>query len=244
MNSFHVKEFWIQKEGNLPEQYEDAYAYDENLLLFALADGATESCFSKYWASLLVNNFVQSPFSFDSDLVHNMERWLQPIRDNWYSGIDWKNLPWYVETKARMGAFSSFLGLKIYEEEKGKKIISIAVGDSCLFLVRDDRVEYTFPIKSSGEFSNRPRLIGSRLPSNRAISNISVEKLNIYPGDSLILATDALCKWFLESVECGQNPWKDLDFGSIQEFREFITSLRNEGSMRNDDVTLLLVKMS
>jgi hypothetical protein len=58
--------------------------------------------------------------------------------------------------------------------------------------------------------------------------------------------TDALAKWFLEQVEvCGQ-PWQDLDRllqAPVPQaaFEEWVTTLRDAGRLRNDDVTMMLI---
>jgi hypothetical protein len=58
--------------------------------------------------------------------------------------------------------------------------------------------------------------------------------------------TDALAKWFLEQVEVCGRPWQELD-GLLQAptpqpaFEEWVTTLRDAGRLRNDDVTLMLI---
>ena len=45
--------------GNSPAEYEDALAADDAAGRYAVADGATEGCFTGLWARLLVEDFVQ-----------------------------------------------------------------------------------------------------------------------------------------------------------------------------------------
>jgi hypothetical protein len=67
------------------------------------------------------------------------------------------------------------------------------------------------------------------------------------PGDAFYLMTDALAYWFMRETEEGRTPWRvlrDLNTSDeIKPFREWVKTLRVEGAMRNDDVTLLRVDM-
>ena len=59
--------------------------------------------------------------------------------------------------------------------------------------------------------------------------------------------TDALAAWFLGAVEEGGRPWKDLanvlsDPDPDYAFATWVSSLRATRRLRNDDVTLLMVR--
>jgi len=60
--------------------------------------------------------------------------------------------------------------------------------------------------------------------------------------------TDALACWFMREAEEGRTPWRvlrDLDTSDeIKPFREWVETLRKEGAMRNDDVTLLRIDIT
>ena len=45
--------FWLPRRGNSPDEYEDAFAVDDASGRYAVADGATEGCFTGLWARLL-----------------------------------------------------------------------------------------------------------------------------------------------------------------------------------------------
>ena len=59
-------------------------------------------------------------------------------------------------------------------------------------------------------------------------------------GDLFVLATDALAEWFLRQLEIGAQPWQGLIGMTQDTFPSMITRLRQEGTMRNDDVTLII----
>ena len=45
--------FWLPRRGNSPDEYEDAFAVEDASGRYAVADGATEGCFTGLWARLL-----------------------------------------------------------------------------------------------------------------------------------------------------------------------------------------------
>ncbi|MCS7305279.1 MAG: hypothetical protein NZ602_09265 [Thermoguttaceae bacterium] len=113
-----VYSFWLPKEGNRPEEYEDAFALDEVQRRFAIADGATESGYAGLWAKLLVDQWVRRPpFDFStqgSKLVQKHQswrRWLRSLRAEWLAQVARPNLPWYAIHKIHQGAFATFLGV-------------------------------------------------------------------------------------------------------------------------------------
>ena len=62
------------------------------------------------------------------------------------------------------------------------------------------------------------------------------------PGDLFLLMTDALAQWFLASWEHGAIPWAELvKLEGEDAFGKFVLPLRQEGRLRNDDTTLVIV---
>jgi hypothetical protein len=179
--------FTLPKEGHSPEEYEDAFAGKGGR--FALADGASESSFACEWANLLVEGFVASGESVIAP------SWLNPLRQRWAAQVDGLELEWYGEEKRRLGAFATFLGLIVKKPRQAKEgqWKALAVGDSCLFQVRQDRLLRAFPVRRSGDFGNRPPLLGSRCPAGRqAQAQVRFGKWE--RGDRFFLMTDALAE--------------------------------------------------
>jgi hypothetical protein len=117
----------------------------------------------------------------------------------------------------------------------------MAVGDVCLFQIRAEEVIVHFPVQRAADFGTTPPLLSSRLDYNRR----SLEALRTctgesWPGDLFVLATDALAAWFLSQVETGARPWQRLIGLTEDTFAALVASLRREGVIRNDDVTLVL----
>jgi hypothetical protein len=118
-----------------------------------------------------------------------------------------------------------------------------ALGDTCLFHVRDDRLLRAFPIEDSPAFGMNPPLAASRTADESVLTrHIAVADGWCESGDQLYLATDALAAWFLRSAEAGARPWtvlRDFVAGGHEAFETFVAEERAAGSLRNDDVALV-----
>ena len=264
-----VSKFTAPKDGNSLEENEDSSytmsdkteSKEDGIYCYAVTDGATESSFAKEWAWELAKAYCKGKLC-DKDVFTT---YLQKIQENWQQNIDTKenSLPWYALEKAQSGAFSSLIGLKICNQGTWK---AIAVGDSCLFQIRRDKLITKFPIEHSREFNNRPFLISSLNSKNSELAENTrffEDKWEI--GDSFYLMTDALSCWFLEECEKGNSPWlilnnsnnkKDFDYlidklrkhekyeGDFKEkINSLINSLRLNKQIRNDDVTLIIITL-
>jgi hypothetical protein len=63
-------------------------------------------------------------------------------------------------------------------------------------------------------------------------------------GDMFLLCTDALARWFLTQHVANRSPWLTLSALQTQaDFADFVMHLRREGSIEDDDMTLLRVMM-
>jgi serine/threonine protein phosphatase PrpC len=224
--------FHAPKAGHGPDEYEDAFAGDLHEGRFAIADGASESAFADVWAKLVVNAYVNSPGPWSA--------WLTAAREQWCVQVQERELPWYAEAKFQEGAYAAVLGIAF----KGSRWRATAVGDCCLFHVRDQHLLQAFPLRHSREFSNRPSLVGSR---RRKTEQARARRIHVggklLTGDVLFLTTDALAEYFLKQFEDNQKPWQDwLAFSTDELFAQRIQKLRAAKVLRNDDVTLMIIE--
>jgi hypothetical protein len=139
------------------------------------------------------------------------------------------------------GAFATFLGLVV----EGPAWHAVAVGDTCLFQVRADRLEVAFPLARAEDFHSSPWLVGSRQPPAGVPSQHSVRAEGEWRGgDRVYLMTDALAHWFLAQHEAGRGPWRVLDellARPRDAFEGWAQAQRAAGWLRNDDVTLVAI---
>ncbi len=206
---------------------------------FAVADGATESAFARLWARQLVRAYCHGrlrPEAIATDIL--------PVRQGWIDCLSHWPLPWYTEEKIRLGAYSTLAGLAL---EDGRWH-AIAVGDSCLFQVRGDRVVRAFPIEDVGDFGTRPALLGSVAGPLGVVAEPLTADGPWLPGDVFYLMTDALAQWFLQSNDDGERVARLAGVDSSDAFARLVSAERAEhdpvegAGLANDDTTMVRVQ--
>ncbi|ELS31962.1 MULTISPECIES: hypothetical protein [Pseudanabaena] len=235
-----IQSFSVQKAGNTPTECEDIWHFAKcnARVSIALSDGATESSFAREWAKELVTAFVNRRCPWQ-EIYSCAANWLGPLQINWQQWLAHQNLSWFAKRKAGAGAFATFLSLEVFPNLSWR---SLAVGDSCLFIVRDRRLHKSFPLQNSQEFSNCPKLIGTHgQAANMHMSQIQGEAKI---GDRFYLTTDAIACWILKQIEANQDPWVKLEeIDSQASFAEWVTELRDRRDIANDDTTLLCLQI-
>lgn len=235
------RSFVLHKDGNAPDEYEDALAGNPSVGRFAVADGASESSFAAQWAKLLVEGFIAAR-------RRTTLNWLLPLHKRWADAVDHLELDWFGEEKREQGAFATFLGMVIQKAQATEgRWRAVAVGDCCLFHVRKDTLLASFPVQRSTDFGNRPPLICSRAVAGKdglAQAKRIVGKWE--KGDRFFLMTDALAEWFLQRHEQERRPWDSLQRRLAEPnglLTAYIGQLRSQKELKNDDVTLLTINL-
>src|SRR5207244_12238410 len=116
----------------------------------------------------------------------------------------------FEESGLDRGAFSTLLGLAFNSVTHAHgSWTATALGDTCLFQVRDDALLAAFPLKHPDEFDNAPRLVPSRPDDlGRVLGALDAEAGDWRTGDTFSLATDAVAAWFLRDAHAGGRPWR------------------------------------
>lgn len=236
----------LPKAGNTPEECEDAIYLSSNGAKVAIADGATESSFSREWAQMLVEGFGKSRSKVATD---NFMTHLNSWQAEWKKIVDTKDLPWYAEEKVRQGAFSTLLGIRF--DLKKSQWQGIGIGDCCLFQFREEKLQCTFPVSSAEEFGNNPYLVSSNQASNKNISEHFKETTgSIQEGDFFILASDALAHWLFRNIEDGEKleKFRALLRGHSKKdyqknFSNWLNYQREQKEIKNDDVVFCLIEI-
>lgn len=243
--------FSVAKAGSAPGENEDAAAplasgcrTTPTHFRCAVSDGATTSAFSREWAQSLVAAYRRNVLENElrpSDLL--------ALRQAWNAERRGEQLPWYLEEKVLQGGFASLLGLTVrapFAVCKLRAWEAVAVGDTCLFHLRGDRLLQSFPLTRPEEFDDRPLLLSSNLPDVPSDLSLGQQCRGLWePGDCFLLMTDALAAWFLMEVSRDSRPWEQMLGQHItsDEFESLVSNLRNAGQLRNDDTTLLSVRV-
>jgi Protein phosphatase 2C len=244
MEGVHVGVFHTQKAGNAVSEYEDAFwpkqtaALREETMRVAVADGATDAVYSGLWARLLVKAYgkhLMTGETIRADLMKASEVWNRVVGRS--------PLPWYAEEKARAGAYAALVGLELNRQGDGLSgnWSVLACGDSCFFHLRSDRLIRSFPLSRAEEFSSSPLLFGSN-PETRGLEALRITAGSWEDGDCFYLMSDALASWSLSSHESGENPWqrlREITLSKGAPFEDWISSLRRDRAIKNDDCTLI-----
>lgn len=236
---------WLQKNGCVPEEYEDSFAPDSGpsqvvqQFRCAVADGATETSFSGLWAKILCQGYVSGEVS------------LEKMQDQWLTDVSSKQLPWYAEQKLESGAYAALVCLEIRQEVHRIEWSAKAIGDSCLFHLRQGKLVTSFPIENWQDFNNSPLLMASKADRNEeALASVKVTHGVCDVGDQFLLMTDAISHWFLRKLSDNEEIVAEIESFAIQEklneicARERALRLDDgRAAMPNDDVTVTLVSI-
>lgn len=246
--------YTIPKRGGVSSENEDHYFPYEaeikrNHHSVAIADGASEGFLSKLWSKILTISYVNwdttdvdirlfSDFCID---IYELQRkrYLERRKE---AG---KPLKWFEENLMAKGSFSTLLGLSFDDSKPGGGLwVAYSIGDSCLIQFREKVVD-TFPEIGSADFGNSPDLIASNPIYNKELINKVNVKTGEYAfGDTFYLMTDAIANWFITQLEEEKSPWSTLneylDYDH-EGLTEYLTHLRDEGKLKNDDVTIARV---
>jgi hypothetical protein len=258
------------KLGSLDEECEDAFSVSPQVssdeliegvpVLVSVADGASESLLSRHWAKTLTTTMVKASAenpdavrqgqTFADTVLDAIDEW-----DGWLEKYLAKReellnpIRWYEEPGLERGSHSAVLTAYFAHSlgETGDWYAS-ALGDVCLFQVRDDNLLYSFPLAHSSDFNNAPALLNSKNRDVEIISlRVEVASGSYAVGDQFFVGTDALAAWFFARFEEGGRPWETLRdvtrSGDAQEFSAWVQDERSSGRMRNDDVTVVNVDL-
>jgi hypothetical protein len=101
--------FWLPRRGNSPTEYEDACAADDATGRYAVADGASEGCFTDLWARLLVEDFVHRLNCLAAEWPASLTK----PQGQWDADVHRETLPWHAERGVQEGAHAAFLGISL-----------------------------------------------------------------------------------------------------------------------------------
>jgi hypothetical protein len=224
--------FGCPKEGHSWEEIEDAFAADPGAGRFAVADGVAESAFAGTWAKLLTEIFVRSR--------DQLSIWLPSAQQAWQVQCQRPHMPWYVEEKFVEGAHATFIGLCF----RGPRTWhASAVGDCCLFHVREGGLRQAFPVRQSQDFGSCPPSLRSRSNGDEKGTKYLHLWGRWHQGDLILLATDALGEWFLRQFEERREPWNECrQIKTQQQFAGWVRQRREAKEIRNDDTTLMVIE--
>ena len=239
-----TKSFVIQKEAESREDCQDACGENIDLARFAVADGATRSFFPKEWAELLVEHFCEESIPYPTE--DSWRSWMRPIQEKWYAQVAQRVAArdvFYLNNRFNLmePAASTFIGLEFNKMQATWR--AMIVGDTCLFHVGACGFN-SYVIERATDFTSHPGVFASYDRDNHF--EPTFVNCHATPGDTIILATDALAQWILRHEQAGRrdealNVLQQIE--NQEQFDEFINRTRTDDAFRlvNDDVTLMMI---
>ncbi|MER6127018.1 hypothetical protein ABT173_31400, partial [Streptomyces sp. NPDC001795] len=155
--------------------------------------------------------------------------------------------PLYIRGALARGSAATFLGVATRamgsRREAAAPLLeyrAFAVGDSCLFHLREGQPTVVFPLQRPDEFDTHPALVSTREePLGSLAGVLRLTSGACGPDDVLLLMTDALAQWALESAAESGAVWEFLEHARPDEFTAEVRELRRSRAMREDDVSLV-----
>lgn len=273
LSCVYVTHLVAPKWGSTEAECEDAVfvlpscSHDDMLretVTAGVCDGATESALAKDWAHLLSRTAAEHALDrpdllaggaafeeFASSAVAQWDPWL--ARYTQARVAQARPLKWYEHTKLAEGAYATLLTVRVDPDpglhhetaEPAWRWRAAALGDSCLFHLRDDRLVQAFPVEAAEDFGTVPDLFGSRNHDVALLARRTrFAEGRCGPGDRLLLMTDALAAWFLSAPDQDGAVGQLLEFAGpddLDGFKDWLNGLRACGHLRNDDVAVVRI---
>jgi hypothetical protein len=237
-----IKGYITSKESELFLDCADRYAINETHHKFAISDGVSKSFFPKFWAEILVDNFVKSKEIDDNTFVQKcQEQWLSKVTEI----VKKPNAKWFTTNafNNKRPGLATFVGLRFFP--KGKELMwkANALGDSFLFFVPKKIKDFDKDcIKLSSKtdliFDNYPDYLSS-IGENHKGEKQPLE--NSLEEGAFYLMTDALAEWFINEKEnaIGKiNVWENQ-----KDFERFVNEERISTKLGNDDSAILIIEV-
>jgi len=244
---------WHPKDTEHHREYEDACAIGRHGIA-AIADGVSEAIFSRQWAKILTAATIEAPVQ-PSTIQWRLESWLSRARERWQEQITKLELSWMQRQKlqAVRGAYSTLLWIEfpVPDADSGTSECQLpfccrAVGDCCLFQIRDGRLLRSFPLTQPEEFERDPVTICS--VQWRPDSELTFASMDgcLQTGDTIVLSSDAFAKWALQAIARKEEiNWDRLEGLDSSQWSEWVSSVRDHSPdqrMRVDDTTLIFIR--
>lgn len=253
--------FALPKGGEI--ESEDKIAVNNECHIYALADGVSQTFVPGFWAEIIVDNFVNTPFNIFNDI--EFSKWLVECSNKWFNLINMKWVPEVQEQRIRDGKFphdwnnditdgaqttliGCLLSASTASENTSRVVQVVSIGDAEFFHFSPKNGESwvlkkSLPYTHSKQFTYKTNVLATRQDMlGHALNSKQQWSVEVQRGDLLVLMSDALAEWLLMQIEEEKGDWLRLltDLND-DEFKKLVYKERESRRMKNDDVTMLIV---
>lgn len=259
-----VRVFRAPRSAGLPGTCEDAHHppadedVTDDIVTLAVADGSSGSVLAGRWARVLATaageadpRVLGSPAGFADMVVETARTWPAELAahraEREAAG---RPVQWYERPGLDRGAYATLVAAAFARHPYGGDAgmwRAAALGDACLFQVRDDRLVTAFPLLDPVRFGTTPvRAHSFTRDVLRVVRDVEVTGGDWLAGDRFVLASDTFACWFLAQAHAGRAPWRLVELlgtDVLPDFAAWVEEQRNRGVMRDADVTVVRLQV-
>ena len=224
------------------EPSEDAWAVDVTRGRLAVADGASSAWRAGDWAATLVDRWVERPVPRPrgGDDTEGALRWIDTVRTRFVTPASGVEEAWFTEAAAARGSHAALLGVSLTGMGgRRPRLLAVSVGDVCLLVVRDGRLQVAFPIDDPDLFGTRPSLISSLPDGAPTAEEVMIHQRPLQAGDVVLVASDAMAAFLLRLGREQPGLWDVVARIDRAGFARLVEEGLAVGLLERDDVTLV-----
>ena len=221
---------------------------------FIVLDGASTTYDPVRWVDQLVTSFIPAPGAPVGPRLEpaSMRAWFAQMQDRWDKAGPRSNDPIDQQMYRDVGSMATLVAFEIVGLDGPEPYWQgVALGDTVLFHVRDDRLVAHFPPLGPDDFGTNPDGVRTDRDSlDRMTERLLVSGGVLADGDLIFAATDAMAHWLVRAIRREeQQVWRTMaGLAHPEVFARFVADQRKEidaaKRLKNDDVTLLRLRIT
>jgi hypothetical protein len=221
---------------------------------FIVLDGASTAYDPVRWVDQLVTSFIPAPGAPVGPRLEpaSMRAWFAQMQDRWAKAGPQSNDAIDEQMWRDVGSMATLLAFEIVGLDGPEPYWQgVALGDTVLFHVRDNRLVASFPPLGPDDFGTNPDGVRTRKDSlDMMVERLLVGGGVLADGDLIFAATDAMAHWLVRAIlREEQKVWHTMaGLAHPDVFARFVTDQRKEidaaKRLKNDDVTLMRLRIT
>ena len=218
----------------------DHFSVEENI--FCLADGTTQGYNSGIWAKLLCDHFKSIKINSAEDILNKYEFLIKEFNSQEFPQSDNIGIAFIQQKSKLFGGSSTFLQVTIIEN----KVKVVGFGDCDFFLIKNGKATISYPFTDPIKIDNNRNFIKSNINPNEIefrenfSQNLFIKDFELSDSDLILMASDALAKYFLNFPDDVIN---FLSINSFDGFMEKVNHLWDSKYLEEDDLTLIAISL-